>query len=145
MRRENLWLPATVDWSYRADLRFELRSRSDPASWLEEPYRCVVIGCLLIDLVMLSDSYLSMIVRFASPVTTGFLSPLLLSLLSCLIVVKENLWDQGSIVVMGTKKIPKTLAQNNNNINRFWETKVTPVQPRHLVCGSQDKEPQMSS
>ena len=39
---ENLWLPATVDWSYRAN-------RFDPASWLEEPYRCVVIGCSFID------------------------------------------------------------------------------------------------
>ena len=57
-RRENLWLPATVDWSYRAN-RFE-PSRCDPASWLEEPYRCVVIDCLLIDLVMLIDSYRSM-------------------------------------------------------------------------------------
>ena len=36
-RWENLWVPATVDWSYRAN-RFELGSRSDPASWLEEPY-----------------------------------------------------------------------------------------------------------
>ena len=79
---ENLWLPATVDWSYCAN-RFELGSRYDPASWLEEPYRCVVIGCLLINLVVLIDSYRSMIVRFASWVTRGFLS-LLLSL-SCLI------------------------------------------------------------
>ena len=42
---ENLWLPAAVDWSYRAN-RFELGSRS--ASWWEEPIsvdRCVVIGC----------------------------------------------------------------------------------------------------
>ena len=36
-RWENLWLPTTVDWSYRTN-RFELGSRSDPASWLEEPY-----------------------------------------------------------------------------------------------------------
>ena len=36
-RWENLWWPATVDWSYHAN-RFELGSRSDPASWLEEPY-----------------------------------------------------------------------------------------------------------
>ena len=71
-----------VDWSYRAN-RFELGSRSDPVSWMEEPYRCVIIGCLLIDLVMLIDSYRSMIVRFASPATRGFLSPLLS--LSCLV------------------------------------------------------------
>ena len=58
---ENLWLPATVDWSYCAN-RFELGSRSG----------CVIIGCLLIDLVMLSDSYRSTIVRFASRVTRGF-------------------------------------------------------------------------
>ena len=76
-------LVARDSWlSYRAN-RFELGSRSDPASWLEEPYRCVVIGCLLIDLVMLIDSYRSMIVRFASPATRGFLSPLLS--LSCLV------------------------------------------------------------
>ena len=75
-RWENLWFPAAVDWSYRAN-RFELRSRTDPVSWLVEPYRCVVIGCFLIDLVMLIDSYRSMIVRSASPATRGFLSPLL--------------------------------------------------------------------
>ena len=34
-RWENLWLPTTVDWSYRAN-RFELGSKSDPASWLED-------------------------------------------------------------------------------------------------------------
>ena len=53
-RWENLWVPATVDWSYRANI-FELGSRSDPTSC-----RCVVIGCLLMDLVMLIDSYCSM-------------------------------------------------------------------------------------
>ena len=80
--------PATVDWSYRAN-KFELGSRSNPVSWLEEPYgvlwlavvnwqlRYVVIGCLLIDVMMLIDTYRSMIVRFASPATRGFLSPLL--------------------------------------------------------------------
>ena len=82
MRWENLWLPATVDWYYRTN-RFELGSTSDPASWLEEPSRCVVIGRLLMDLMMLIDSYRSMIVRFASPATRGFLS--LLLFLSCLI------------------------------------------------------------
>ena len=89
-RRENLWLPATVEWSYCAN-KFELVSRSDPTSWLEEPYsiysdwlvltdRCVVIGCLLIDS---RDTYRSMIVRFASPTTRGFL--LLFLSLSCLL------------------------------------------------------------
>ena len=33
-RWENLWLPTTVDWSYDTN-RFELGSKSDPASWLE--------------------------------------------------------------------------------------------------------------
>ena len=77
-RWENLWLPATVNWSYHAN-RFELGSRPDPASWLEEPYWCVIIGCLLIDLVMLIDTHHSMIVRFKSPATRGFLSSLSLS------------------------------------------------------------------
>ena len=54
----------------------------------------VVIGCLLINLVMLIDTYRSMIVRFTSPTTRGFLSPLLS--LSSLFAAKENLWDQGS-------------------------------------------------
>ena len=70
-----------IDWSYRAN-RFELGSRADPASWLEEPYnvsdvlavvsdRCVITGCLLIDLMMLIDPYHSMIVRLALPATTA--------------------------------------------------------------------------
>ena len=42
-RWENLWWAVTVDWSYRAN-SFELESRSDPASWLEEPYKCTLIG-----------------------------------------------------------------------------------------------------
>ena len=58
-------------------------------------YRCVVIGCLLINLVMLIDSYHSMIVRFAPPATRGFFSLLLSLSLSGLFAVKENLWDQG--------------------------------------------------
>ena len=53
---------------------------------------------MLTDLVMLIDSYRSMIVRFASPATRGFLSPLL-SLSSRLFAVKENLWDQGNEVL----------------------------------------------
>ena len=110
-RRENLWLPATVDWSYCAN-----RSRSDPASWLEEPYRCVVIGCLLIDLVMLIDSYRSMIMRFASPATRGFLSPLLS--LYCLVSsrrkktsgtrvvsIKRLVWNMNKLVLL-TRSLP---------------------------------------
>ena len=58
-RRGALVIPPTVDWSYCAN-RFELGSRSDPASRLEEPYS-VIIGCLLIDHVMLIDSHRSMI------------------------------------------------------------------------------------
>ena len=77
--------------------RFELGSRSDPASWLEESYRCVVIGGLLIDLVMLIDAYRSMIVRFTSPATRGFLSPLL-SLSNCLSLRGERKpWDQDTV------------------------------------------------
>ena len=102
---ENLWLPGTVDWSYHAN-RFELGSRSDPASWLvwrnliaysdwlSLTDKCVVIGCLLINLIMLLDTYRSMIVRFASPATRGLLLPLLS--LSCLFTSKENLWGQGT-------------------------------------------------
>ena len=70
-----------------------------PASWLEEPYRCVVIGCLLIDLVMLIDTYRSMIVRFALPATRGFRSPLLS--LSCLI---SSRWKKTS----GTRVVSRT-------------------------------------
>ena len=47
--------------------------------------RCVVISRLLIDLVTLIDTYRGKIVRFASPATKGFISPLLSpSLLSLL-------------------------------------------------------------
>ena len=45
---------------------------------------------------MLIDSYCSMIVRFASRVTRGFLSPLLCLSLDILFAAKENLWDQGN-------------------------------------------------
>ena len=79
---------------------------------MEEPYRCVVIGCLLIDLVMLTDSYRSMIVRFASWVTRGFLSPLLCLSLDILFVAKENLWDQGTT----TQK----LGYNANNYHEMF-------------------------
>ena len=44
------------------------------SDWLVLTDRCVVIVCLLIDS---RDTYHSMIVRFASPATRGFLSPLL--------------------------------------------------------------------
>ena len=40
---KNLWLPTTVDWSYRAN-RLELGTRYDPASWLEEAYKHTLIG-----------------------------------------------------------------------------------------------------
>ena len=52
-------------------------------------YQQLLAACY--DLVMLIDTYHSMIVRFASPATRGFLS----SLLSPLFTAKENLWDQG--------------------------------------------------
>ena len=44
------------------------------SDWLMLTDRCVVIGCLLI---VSRDTYRSMIVRFASPATRGFLSLLL--------------------------------------------------------------------
>ena len=47
-----------------------------------------LIGCLLIDLVVLIDTYRSMIVRCASPATRGFLSPLLS--LSCLVSLRRK-------------------------------------------------------
>ena len=62
------------------------------SDWLLLTDRCVVIGCLLIDLIMLIGTYRSMIVRFALPATRGFLSPLL-CLWSCLFAGKENLWE----------------------------------------------------
>ena len=45
---------------------------------------------------MLIDSYRSMIVRFVSQVTRGFLLPLLCLSLDILFEAKENLWDQGN-------------------------------------------------
>ena len=42
--------------------------------WVLLTDRCVVIGCLLIELMMLIDTYHSMIVRFTSPTTRHFLS-----------------------------------------------------------------------
>ena len=84
-RWENLWLPVTVDWSFRAN-RFELAGGQDLAllpdwrnliaysDWLlltdrcvvntvyDKDDRCVVTGCLLIDS---RDTYASMIMRFA--------------------------------------------------------------------------------
>ena len=103
-RWENLWLPETVDWCYCAN-RFEVGSRSDPASWLDEPYSvlwlALIVNCqvccywwLLIDS---RDSYRSMIVRFASPATRSLLLPLLF--LSFLFAAKENLWDQGTLLL----------------------------------------------
>ena len=110
-RWENLWLPVTVDWSFRAN-RFELAGGQDLAllpdwrnliaysDWLlltdrcvvntvyDKDDRCVVTGCLLIDS---RDTYASMIMRFARfSLTASF------SLLSRLFVAKENLWDQGT-------------------------------------------------
>ena len=82
-RWENLWLPATADWSYRAN-RFELGSRSDPTSWLEEPYSVTWLAfvnwqvcCYWLLVNRLSWPYRSTKVRFGSPATRGFLSPLL--------------------------------------------------------------------
>ena len=96
-RWDNLWLHATADWSYRAN-RYVLGSSSDPASWLEEPYTCVIIVFLLIYLVMLIDSY-SCIVAWEwdshRPLPEVF-SPLFFPSMSHLFVAKENIWDQGT-------------------------------------------------
>ena len=93
-RWENLWLPATVNWSYCAN-RFELGSRSDPISWLGEPYSVLWLAvanwqvcCYWLVVNWSHDVDCHMIVRFASPATKGFLS---------LLWVKENLWDQGNL------------------------------------------------
>ena len=64
--------------------------------------RCVIIGCLSTDS---HHTYPSMIMRYASPTTRGFLSPLLF-LSSCLFAAKENLWDQGIIHFV---ELPKEL------------------------------------
>ena len=81
---EDLWLPMTVDWSYCAN-RFELGSRSDPASWLEEPYSVLWLAvvlywqvcCYWLPVNWSHDVDCHMIVRFISSATRGFLSPLL--------------------------------------------------------------------
>ena len=65
--------------------------------WVLLTDRCVVIGCLLIDLMMLIDTYHSMIVRFTSSTTRHFLLPLLS--LPSLFAGKVNLWDQGKLGV----------------------------------------------
>ena len=111
--RENLWWQATVVWSYCANQR----TRVTIWPWRKTD-RCIVIGCLLIDLVMMIDTNRSMIVRFVLPATRGFLlsllshsslsslslssllSPLssLLSSLFSLFTAKENLWDQGTLL-----------------------------------------------
>ena len=57
---------------------------------------------------MLIDTYRSMIVRFASRVTRGFLSPLCLSL-DILFMAKENLWDQGTFTHTSCNKLPSIL------------------------------------
>ena len=102
----SMWLSTTVNWSYHTN-RFELGSRSDPASWLEEPFSILWLAVvnwqvcyvfLFINLVMLIDTYRSMIVRIVSPAIRGFLLPLLSQ--SCLLSLctKENLWDQDMTV-----------------------------------------------
>ena len=74
MRREKREKEVARDMSIRDLIHLIVYSY-----WLLLTERCVVIGCLLIDLMMLIDTYRSIIVRFASPGTRGFLS-LLLSL-----------------------------------------------------------------
>ena len=68
--------PGSRGFLFRREETRQERER-EAGSSLRKPFRCVVIGCLLIDLVILIDSYRSMIVRFSSPAARGFLSPLL--------------------------------------------------------------------
>ena len=63
---------------------------------------CVVIGCLLVDLVMLIDTYRSMIVRFAP--RAGFLS-----FLSRLFAAQKTLWHQGIPLQDNTEIVILTL------------------------------------
>ena len=116
-RSENLWLPTTVDWSYRAN-RFELGSRSDPASWLEELYSVLWLAVvnwqvccywLLVNLILwcIIDSYRSMLVRFALPATRGFISPLLS--LSCLVSSRRKK-TSGTRIRSPKQRIPKNVS-----------------------------------
>ena len=68
----------------RAETIKQFCMKIDLISQGEEPYRCVIIGCLLIDLVMLIDTYHSIIVRFALPTTRGFFHHFYFSLVSSL-------------------------------------------------------------
>ena len=117
--REDVRKPLVTrdSWSYCTN-RFELGSRSDPASWLEEPYRCVVIGCLLINLVMLIDSYRSTIVRFASGVTRGFLSPFLCHLIFSLQWNKTS----GTRVVKVLTQIPYLPSWKSTHLSTHLST-----------------------
>ena len=123
-RWENLWMPAIVHWSYHVN-RFELGSRSDPVSWLDKPYRCVVIGCLLIDLVMLIDSYRSMIVRFTSPATRGFLLPLL-SLVSSLCGERKPLGP-------GYSHVCRIMEWMMNEAEMFFKTVFCPMNVHTII------------
>ena len=66
---------------------------------------------------MLIDSYRSMIVRFASRVTRGFLSPLLCLSLDILFVAKENVWDQGKEIQELFKTFSKIQGLFKNFLN----------------------------
>ena len=92
--RQLIDLTVPIDLNQGQDLTLppDWRNLIAYPDWLLLTDRCVVIGCLLINSC---DTYRSMIVRFASLATRGFLSPLL-SLLSHLFAMKENLWDQGT-------------------------------------------------
>ena len=112
-----LWLSVTVDWSYRAN-RFELKRSNLLIGRTLQVYHY----WLLVNLVMLIDSYCSMIVRFTSFATIGFLSSVLsLSCLVRLFVVKENLWYQGKTLgklaeyLSGWKTTPRALLSCSTN------------------------------
>ena len=90
----SLWLSATVDLNHT--WHQYIWTRSDPVSWLEESYRlvysdwllltdrCVVTGCLLINLMILYNEIC---------ITSNQKLSLDTSFISCLTVAKENVWD----------------------------------------------------
>ena len=84
-------MPIRELWSRSCLLFNYLIEYSD---WLLLTDTCAVIGCLLIDLMMLIDTYL-MIVRLHRTLPEVFSRCFFLSLLS---LMKENLWDLGIFV-----------------------------------------------
>ena len=88
---------------------------------------CVVIGCLLINS---RDTYRSMIVRFTSPATRGFLLPLLF--LSRLFAAKENLWDQGILTprFWSWACHPTYMAASYKTLWKYWNFWIAATLPK---------------